>query len=191
MCLSHTFTRIPTASTGCAKFYLLSAFRYGGLSVCGTLFLVGSMAAARSGDGKRTARYLQQANAAARRLGGDANHLWTAFGPTNVAIHRVNTAVELGDSGTALRSSLETRTKALPPERRVRYLLDVARAHSMAGDHVDALGTLLAAERIAPEQVRQHYVSTKVVIALRRNAIGKPSAELADLAKRMKVSELH
>jgi len=65
------------------------------LSVYGTLFLAGSMAAARFGDGSKTAEYLQEASSAARRLGKDANHLWTAFGPTNVAIHRVNTAVEL------------------------------------------------------------------------------------------------
>jgi hypothetical protein len=160
------------------------------ISVCGTLLLVGSMAAARSGDGTRSARYLEQASGAARRLGGDANHLWTAFGPTNVAIHRVNTAVELGDARTAIRSGLGARTTAVPPERRVRYLLDVARAHGMAGDQSDALGTLLAAEKIAPDQVRQHYVSRKVVMTLTRNAIGKPPAELAELARRMKISEL-
>ncbi|HET7016106.1 MAG TPA: transcriptional regulator, partial [Streptosporangiaceae bacterium] len=160
-------------------------------SVCGTLFLVGSMAAARSGDRTKTGRYLEQATVAAGRLGRDANHLWTAFGPTNVAIHRVNTAVELGDARTALRSTtLAAHTKAIPSERRVRYLLDVARAHSMAGDRDDALGTLLTAEKIAPEQVQQHYLSRKVVMALTRNAIRRPSAELANLAKRMKVGEL-
>jgi hypothetical protein len=41
--------------------------------------------------------HLAKAEAAAQAQGRDANHLWTAFGPTNVAIHRVSVAAELGD----------------------------------------------------------------------------------------------
>lgn len=104
------------------------------LSVYGTLLLVGSMAAARFGDSSRTAEYLQEAGKAAQYLGRDANYLWTAFGPTNVAIHRLNTAVELGDIGAAVGSGLSLRTEAVPEERRVRYLLDVGRVHSMTGN---------------------------------------------------------
>jgi transcriptional regulator with XRE-family HTH domain len=156
------------------------------LSVYGTLFLVGSMAAARFGDGSRTSDYLGEAARAARRLGRDANHLWTAFGPTNVAIHRVNTAVELGDLRNALDSGLSLNTGAVPVERRVRYLLDVARVYSMTGDRDNALNTMLTAERIAPDQVRQHYVSREVVMNLARSSIGKPAVELAHLAGRIK-----
>ena len=39
----------------------------------------------------------------AEQLGADANHGWTAFGPTNVAIHRVSVCAELGDPGEAIR----------------------------------------------------------------------------------------
>jgi hypothetical protein len=88
------------------------------LSVYGMLFLAGSMAAARFGDGPKTAEYLEEASSAARRLGKDANCLWTAFGPTNVAIHRVNTAVELGDVQTVLDSGLSLNTDAVPAYRR-------------------------------------------------------------------------
>ncbi|HEY6314127.1 MAG TPA: helix-turn-helix transcriptional regulator [Streptosporangiaceae bacterium] len=159
------------------------------LSVYGTLFLAGSMAAARFGDGSKTAEYLQEANSAARRLGKDANHLWTAFGPTNVAIHRVNTAVELGDIQTVLDYGLSLNTDAVPVERRVRYLLDVARAYGMTGNRDDALGTMLTAERIAPEQVRQHHLSRKIVVALIRSSTGKPAIELEKLATRVNVRE--
>jgi len=160
------------------------------LSVYGTLFLVGSMAAARFGDGSRSADYLEEASNAARRLGKDANHLWTAFGPTNVAIHRVNTAMELDNIKTALDSGLSLNTAAVPTERRARYLLDIARAHSLAGNRDDALSTTLTAERIAPEQVRQHYLSRDIVMTLMRSATRNPTTELAKLAERMKVSEL-
>jgi hypothetical protein len=104
------------------------------LSVYGTLFLAGSMAAARFGDSSKTAEYLREASDAAQRLGQDANHLWTAFGPTNVAIHRVNTAAELGDFQTVLNSSVSLSTSAVPMERRTRYLLDVARVYSLTGN---------------------------------------------------------
>jgi transcriptional regulator with XRE-family HTH domain len=155
------------------------------LSVYGMLFLVGSMAAARFGDGSKTADYLQEATGAASRIGKDANHLWTAFGPTNVAIHRVNTAVELGDLQTVLDSGLSLNTDAVPLERRVRYLLDVARVYSITGNRDDALGTMLTAERIAPEQVRLHHLSRKVVTTLMRDAKRKPAVELDKLARRV------
>lgn len=64
------------------------------------------MAAARAEDRATTRTFLTEADAAAGRLGRDANHLWTAFGPTNVAIHRVATAGELGDVRVAIRGRL-------------------------------------------------------------------------------------
>lgn len=161
-----------------------------GLSVYGTLFLAGSMAAARFGDGAKTAEYLQEADRAASRLGRDANYLWTAFGPTNVAIHRVNTAIELGDIQAVLSHGLSLNTDAVPTERRVRYLLDVARTYSLTKNREDALVALLAAERLAPEQTRRHYLTGKVIATLMKDAIGKPSIELAKLAGRANYREL-
>jgi hypothetical protein len=159
------------------------------LTVYGTLLLTASMAAARFGDGPRTADYLLESDRAAQRLGTDANHLWTSFGPTNVAIHRVNTAVELHDFQTVLNSGLALDTSAVPAERRVRYVLDVARGYALTGRKADALGAMLTAERIAPEQVRQHYLSRKAVMTLIRSTPGKPAPELSKLAARVKVSE--
>lgn len=154
------------------------------LSVYGTLFLAGSIAAARFGDKGKTADYLREADESAARLGRDANYLWTAFGPTNVAIHRVNTAVELGDIQTVLDHGLSLNTGAVPEERRVRYLLDVARTHSLARNGDDSLRCLLAAERIAPEQTRQHYLTKKVITTLVKDVKGKPSIQLDRLATR-------
>ncbi|MEV6925379.1 XRE family transcriptional regulator [Dactylosporangium sp. NPDC051485] len=100
------------------------------LSVYGTLFLAGSIAAARANDAITTRSFLQAADEAATRLGRDANHLWTAFGPTNVAIHRVATAAELGDVQVAVDLGPRVDTAGLPMERRVRHALEVARAYS-------------------------------------------------------------
>lgn len=89
-------------------------------SVYGMLFLAGSMAASRSEDRARTSGYLRAAEESAVRVGGDSNYLWTAFGPTNVAIHRVNTAMELGDAQLAADLGPDVNTEGLPVERRVR-----------------------------------------------------------------------
>jgi hypothetical protein len=48
------------------------------LSIYGTLYLAGSMAAARAEDRATTQTFLTEADQAARRLGTDANHVWTA-----------------------------------------------------------------------------------------------------------------
>lgn len=161
---------------------------HAGLSVYGTLFLAGSIAAARYGDGPKTAEYLREADRAAAVIGRDANHLWTAFGPTNVSIHRVNTAVELGDIQTVLDHGLSLNTNAVPTERRARYLLDVARAHSLTRNREDAIDALLTAERLAPEQVRQHYLTRKVITALMKNSATR-SVELDKLAARVSARE--
>src|SRR5262249_37660413 len=117
------------------------------LSVYGTLFLAGAIAAARDDDRGSVRTYLDEAADAARRLGSDANHLWTAFGPTNVAIHRVVTAMDLGDVQVAIDLAPRVDASSLPMERRVRHALEIARAYSAWNRTDEALSTLLEAER--------------------------------------------
>jgi transcriptional regulator with XRE-family HTH domain len=158
------------------------------LSVYGSLFLTGAMAASRAEDRATTRAFLQEAQEAADRLGGDANHLWTAFGPTNVAIHRVNTAMELGDVQIALDLGPAVDTTALPAERRVRHALELARAYSAHNRRDDSLAVLLDAEQIAPEQVRHHFISRQLVLTWMRQQRRKPSLELAGLAARLRLT---
>ncbi|MEV8307249.1 helix-turn-helix transcriptional regulator [Streptomyces flavidovirens] len=157
------------------------------LSVYGTLFLAGAMAAARAEDRATTQTFLREAGEAAQRLGTDANHLWTAFGPTNVSIHCVATAGELGDLQIAADLGQRIDTSGLPTERRVRHNLEVARALSAWNRTDEALTTLLDAEQIAPEQVRHHYLSRELVIGWIRGTRGRPSQPVADLARRLGV----
>jgi tetratricopeptide (TPR) repeat protein len=158
------------------------------LSIYGTLFLAGAIAAARDEDRAAVRAYLAEADESARRLGGDANHLWTAFGPTNVAIHRVTTAMDLGDVQVAIDLGPQLDTSSLPTERRVRHAMETARALSAWNRTDEALSTLLDAERIAPEQVRHHALSRRLVQTWMRRGRGKPSFELAGLAQRVHVT---
>ncbi|MFI5712950.1 helix-turn-helix domain-containing protein [Kribbella sp. NPDC051620] len=157
------------------------------LSVYGTLLLAGSMAAARAENRDATQTFLDTAADLARRLGRDDNRLWTAFGPTNVAIHRVSTAMELGDVQVAADLGPQINTASMPIERRVRHELEIARALNMRNRTGDALSKLLEAEQLAPEQVRYHYISRHLVQSWIRNQRGKPSVGLAGLAQRINV----
>ncbi len=157
------------------------------LSVYGTLFLTGSMAAARAEDRATTQAFLREADAMASRLGADGNHMWTAFGPTNVAIHKVATAGELGDFQVAAELGPQVDTSGLPVERRVRHNLEVARALSAWNRTDDALSMVLDAEEMAPEQVRHHYMSREIVLGWVRGTRGRPTRPVADLAERLRV----
>ena len=158
------------------------------LSVYGSLFLAGAMAASRAEDRATTRAFLHEARESASRLGADANHMWTAFGPTNVAIHQVNTAMELGDVQIALNIGPALDTSGLPTERRVRHALEVARAYSARNRRDEGLALVLDAERMAPEQVRHHFISRQLVLTWMRQQRTKPSLELAGLASRLRLT---
>lgn len=157
-------------------------------SVYGAQLLAGSMAAARNDDRETTRDFLAAADRAAIRLGHDDNRLWTAFGPTNVTIHRVATAMELGDVQVALDLGPDLDTSALPTERRVRHALEVSRALSNARRRDEAVSIVLGAEQQAPEQVRYHFLSRQLVQTWIRTTRDKPSLELTGLAERLHVA---
>lgn len=133
------------------------------LSVLGTLHLVGAVAASQERDVRRATELLDAAETLASELGRDANCLWTAFGPTNVAIHRVVIDVELGRIAKAVELAPSVDTRSLPSERRVRHAIEVARAHTLLGQIDEAAAALISAESIAAEQVRHHRVSRQLV----------------------------
>lgn len=160
------------------------------LSVYGMLLLQGAMAAARLGDRCTVNDLLQAAQEAADRLGGDRNHYWSCFGPTNVLLHRVAAAVELGDG----RYAVDTHNRigpdsfaALVPERRVHHLLDLARGWAQIGDVHRATEVLMQGERLAPTEVRSRPVVRKVVGEVLRRVRGEPPRALCDLAAQVGV----
>jgi transcriptional regulator with XRE-family HTH domain len=157
-----------------------------GLSVTGTLMLVGATGCARAGERAEALTFLRHAGQLAEQLGRDGNDVWTAFGPTNVAIHRVTVAAELRDFRQAvdLGATLDVRT--MPRERRVRHRLEVARGLFYVGRRDDALHTILDVERAAPEQVRHHFLTHEVVQELKRTIRARPDPDLVALARRLR-----
>lgn len=155
------------------------------LSVYGMLHLVGAVASSRREDRPDTTTFLTEADMAATRLGHDANHLWTSFGPTNVKIHRVTAAMELGDVQVAVDLAPRIDTHVLPTERRVRHAIETARAYVRWNRANDGLALLLDAESYAPEQVRYHRLSRLLVQEMIR--LPRASDRAIELATRMGV----
>ncbi|MFF5210861.1 helix-turn-helix domain-containing protein [Streptosporangium sp. NPDC000396] len=134
------------------------------LSIYGSLLLSGAVAAAHTGNRHTAAELLDEADQAARRLGYDGNHQWTAFGPANVLCHRVNVALKLGDAGTAIDYARQVDLGKLPiNERKATLLLDTARAFLMCGKHDRALYVLRAAGEIAIEEVTSRPAALRLV----------------------------
>ncbi len=155
------------------------------LSIHGSLFLVGAMAAAGAGDRREAGRYLAHAGRTADKLGHDGNRMWTSFGPTTVRMHHVSAALELGDVETALAKGERIDTSALPAERRARHKLDLARAHDVRGRREAAEALLLDANELAPEQVGSHYITAILVRAWVRSPRETPNRHVAALAERL------
>jgi transcriptional regulator with XRE-family HTH domain len=157
------------------------------LSLYGGAHLVLAVAAARDNQRGRARQYLDIARAVADQLGEDRDDYGTEFGPTNVALHAVNIAVELGDAGEAIDLARQVNPQSLSPERQARYFLDLAQAHAMRRQLGEALHALAEAERIAPEETRAHYISRSVARDLLQLSGLRPRPELRDLAERLGV----
>lgn len=160
------------------------------LSVYGMLLLNGAMAAARIGDSATVRDLVSGAEQAATALGGDYNHYWTSFGPTNVQLHRAAAAVELGDGRTAVEMFERIDNEgfhAMLPERRAHYYLDIARGYAQIGDIEKASEMLLEGDRLAPSEIRCRPLAHEVLSDVLRRIRGTPPAPIAELAEQMGV----
>jgi hypothetical protein len=134
------------------------------LSVYGSLLLRGAIAAAQRDDRRTAHELLAEADDAGQRLGEDLNLRWTAFGPTNARLHRVNIAVTLGDAGTAIDVARTINLDQITlTERKATFLVDTARAFLQCGKHEKAYLALRAAEQMAPEEITQRPAVHRLV----------------------------
>ncbi len=124
------------------------------LSGYGALLLTEALAHARLGDRAQAIARLDDAARVADGLGFDGNHGWTAFGPTNVALHRLSVLLALGDPGGALHAVEHLEPEHIrPAERQAAYYLDTAAALQRMGKPQEATAATAHAARIAPELV--------------------------------------
>ncbi|KIZ13566.1 XRE family transcriptional regulator [Streptomyces natalensis ATCC 27448] len=153
------------------------------LALWGILLLRAATAAVRLERRDAVREHLALASAAAARIGTDRLDYATPFGPTNVGVAKVNFQVEMADSATALRTARTIpELHTLPPTWRARFHVDRALAFADLKKDDGALGALLTAERTAPEWMRYHSTSRRLVADLRSRERRRtsPLAELAD-----------
>jgi transcriptional regulator with XRE-family HTH domain len=129
-------------------------------AVRGAMQLQLAILAARTGHAATAEAHLAQARDLARwvpDLGPEADYYDTGFSATNVELHAVASAVELGDGTTALSRGAELHIPdSVMRSRRGHHHIDMASAALLHGDRDRAFAELQRARRITPEQTRYH-----------------------------------
>ncbi|MBM9503613.1 helix-turn-helix transcriptional regulator [Streptomyces sp. KK5PA1] len=153
------------------------------LALWGVLLLRAATAAVR--QERQVGDLLNMATGAAASIGADLTVYATPFGPTNAGVAKVNFLVELERSDEAIRTARTVpNLDSLPPTWRARFHVDRALAYSDLDNDPAAAQALLSAERDAPEWMRYHSTSRRLVEDLRSRARRRDAPVLA-LADRL------
>jgi tetratricopeptide (TPR) repeat protein len=155
----------------------------------GALILQRAVAAARMNDADAAYAYLRQAREMAEQVGRGRNDYNTEFGPTNVGLHEVAVAVDLGDAGVALRAAEGVDASGLSSERQTRFQIDIARAHAQRRQVGAAVAALLKAREFSPEMVRV-MPRVKQLVSDLLTMSQPPSDQLRALANELGVQEV-
>ncbi|MFF3735023.1 helix-turn-helix domain-containing protein [Streptomyces sp. NPDC002476] len=161
-----------------------------GLSTLGMLYLSAAVSASaqeRTASRVRAAiEHVDQAGEVADQQGADLNMDWTNFGPTNVALHRVDILARFEDGWSALDAAeavTDADVRKLRNERRVGHLITLARAQLLTRKKEAAAASLVQAARLAPEEFRGRP-NTMALVKDVLAATHAPSGELRALAAR-------
>ncbi|WP_329423970.1 helix-turn-helix domain-containing protein [Streptomyces sp. NBC_01268] len=123
----------------------------------GQLHLGAAVMAARSKNGDVAEDHLAEADRIAAGTGEAVTVHWLAFGPTNVAVHRVSALAELDEYGSAAVQGTHVRIPHdWPASRKSHHFAELARAQMWTGDLDGSFRNLLAARKAAPQQARYH-----------------------------------
>jgi len=116
----------------------------------GALMSTGAIAAARLEDRDNALSMLGEAEEAARH----APRL--VLSPGHVVTYRIGVSIVLGDAGIAIEHARNIIPDEIPTlERRASYYTGIAEAYTLWGKTDRAVRALLAAEKIAPFEVRR------------------------------------
>jgi hypothetical protein len=186
----HLTAAVNTASTQAARLDReVGTHTPESLSVYGALLLGGAVAAAQDNNRSTAHELLAEADDAGQRLGLDGNLRWTAFGPTNAKLHRINIAVTLGDAGTAVDVARGIDLSSISvTERRATLLIDTARAFLQWGKHEKAYLALRAAEQTAPEEISDRPSAHRLVRELVTTAPPTVRRDAEQFARQLGVS---
>jgi transcriptional regulator with XRE-family HTH domain len=174
-------TDVPVAAADVLRSALTSPQAH---SVYGSLMLKGAVGAATLGDRREAEQYFAEAARSAELI-GDRNDYWFAFGPTNIAIHRVWLSLEESDPRRAIEEAEYVPHDRLPrelAERQASHLITVAWAHYLRRRDRDALDALKSARVAAPEQLIFTGRVHAMIRAMQRRERPSTKADLRELA---------
>ena len=155
-------------------------------AVAGALWLVTVVAAVRNNDPWTARDRLREKAWPAARVTGDANVMWTVFGPTNVQLHAVSVEMEMGEAAEALRLADDIDMSASPSlERKTTFALEVARCYEQRRDDPGVFLHLVSAEASGPEDMRYNTLARDLVHGLLKRARPTYAPQVRDLARRI------
>ncbi len=133
----------------------------------GALHLTAASSAARAGQLDLARDHIWQHAEPVARMTGEANVMWTQFGPLNVQVIAVGVETALANSADALCLADRVDAARLPSvERRVKHLLEVARSYEQRAEDLGVLHYLSRAEREAPEDLMYQPLAASLVQGL-------------------------
>lgn len=143
-------------------------------AVVGQLHLGAAVLAARAEDQTRAVGHLGRARDVARKTGEVGWVHWLSFGPANVGVHETYVRLELCQFDKAFAVARTVRPpRGWAASRKAAHLVDRARAEMETGRTERALGSLLKAREMAPQQTRYHprvRETVRALLHLRRQA---------------------
>ena len=160
-------------------------------SARGALLLLSAMTSIRRGERTEGRRRLTAAAEQADALGRDNNRLWSAFGPTNVAIHTLTATLVLDDPTEAVGVGEQIDTRLLPPPlagRRARLHVDLSGGHARLGEDAIAAVHILDVARRAPQLLRVDPTARAVLATLLGRARGSTVSVLRSVAEQAGVA---
>ncbi|MGH3870499.1 MAG: helix-turn-helix domain-containing protein [Pseudonocardiaceae bacterium] len=154
----------------------------------GALCMVSALAAAVTGRTGESDTRLAEAAAVAVRTGETGPDV-AYFGPTNVAMYRMTSALERGDIDLAVELAGSVQPAHIAsPERRAKHWLDTGRAlTALRGREADAVAAFQRSETLAALRLRSNIYAREAITSLlprvrRDTAVG---CELHGIAYRM------
>lgn len=155
----------------------------------GALELVAVVSEARRGEWWRARSRLEKSACLLARRTGEGNVGRTAFGPTNVELHRLSIEMLAGESAEALRLADQVDIQELPSrERQFTFGLDVARCYDMRREDPAVYVHLLSLEELAPEDLTRSPQGRALVNSLLKRVRPTYRRQVTDLAGRLGLS---
>jgi transcriptional regulator with XRE-family HTH domain len=156
------------------------------VAMYGQLQLHIAVIAVRQGDLWTARELIQDKALPAARTVGESNIMWTAFGPTNCAIHSVSIEMEAGHANEAIRLADQVDVSLTPVvERRSRHYLEVAKCYDLKHDDMGTLTHLRLASDTGSEHLQYNPMVRDMVRGLLHRARPSYVAAVRNLANRI------